>query len=170
MSRSHAAANLPGFTLQRDTTMDLILWRHADAQDGEQDMARPLTSKGRKQAERMAAWLNAHLPKDTRILVSPARRTRETADALGRDYETDKHLVPGAEAAHLLAAAGWPEASGAVLVVGHQPTLGEAASLLLFGETRGLSIKKGGVIWLTNRVRGVMPQTVIKAAMTAEML
>lgn len=150
--------------------MDLILWRHADAQDGEQDMARPLTNKGHKQAERMAAWLNAQLPKDTRILVSPARRTRETADALKRDYKVDKLLVPGAEAAHLLAAAGWPDASGAVLVIGHQPTLGEAASLLLFGETRALSLKKGGLIWLTNRVRGEMPQTVIKAAMTAEML
>jgi len=150
--------------------MDLILWRHADAQDGEQDMARPLTNKGRKQAERMAAWLNEHLPQDTIILASPAKRTRETADALERDYKTDLLLAPGAEAAHLLAAVGWPDASGAVLVVGHQPTLGEAASLLLFGEARGLSIKKGGVLWLTNRVRGEMPQTVIKAAMTAEML
>lgn len=150
--------------------MDLILWRHADAQDGEQDMARPLTSKGRRQAEQMAAWLLGHLPKHTRILVSPAVRTRETADALGRDYEVEANLAPGADAAHLLAAAGWPDASGAVLLVGHQPTLGEAASLLLFGETRGLSMKKGGVIWLTNRVRGTTPQTVIKAAMTAEMV
>jgi phosphohistidine phosphatase len=150
--------------------MDLILWRHADAQDGEQDMARPLTNKGRRQAERMAAWLHAHLPKHTRILASPARRTRETADALGLDYEVEANLAPGAAAAHLLAAAGWPDASGAVLVVGHQPTLGEAASLLLFGEARPLSIKKGGVIWLTNRVRGDAPQTMIKAAMTAEMV
>ena len=150
--------------------MDLILWRHADAQDGTPDLERPLTAKGRKQAERMAAWLNAHLPKDTHILASPARRTRETADALGREYEVDKQLAPGADAAHLLAAVGWPEATGAVLVVGHQPTLGETACLLLFGETRPLSLKKGGVLWLTNRVRGQLPQTTIKAAMTAEML
>lgn len=150
--------------------MDLILWRHADARDGEPDMTRPLTGKGRKQAEQMAIWLNAHLPNDASILASPARRTCETADALGRDYKTNPLLAPGAEAAHLLAAVGWPDASGAVLVVGHQPTLGEAASLLLFGETRPLSLKKGGLIWLTNRVRGEMPKTVIKAAMSAEML
>lgn len=150
--------------------MDLILWRHADAQDGEPDIARPLTSKGHKQASRMAAWLHAHLPPATRILVSPAKRTRETADALALDYEIEANLAPGADAAHLLAAAGWPEAAGAVLIVGHQPTLGEAASLLLFGETRPLSIKKGGVLWLSNRVRGNSPQSVIKAAMTAEML
>lgn len=150
--------------------MDLILWRHAEARDGDPDLARPLTHKGRKQAERMAAWLHAHLPKNTRVLASPARRTRETADALKLKYEVAANLAPGADAAHLLAAAGWPEASGAVLLVGHQPTLGDVASLLLFGETRGLSIKKGGVIWLTNRVRGAVPKTVIKAAMTAEML
>ena len=150
--------------------MDLILWRPADAQDGEPDMARPLTNKGKKQAERMAAWLHGHLPKDTRILVSPARRARETADALELDYTIEANLAPGADAAHLLAAAGWPDASGAVLVVGHQPTLGEAARLLLFGDSHGLSIKKGGVIWLSNRVRGNTPQSVIKAAMTAEML
>ena len=150
--------------------MDLILWRHADAQEGEQDMLRPLTGKGRKQAERMAAWLHAHLPEDTRILTSPARRCLETADALKLKYQVAANLAPGADAALLLAAAGWPEASGAVLVVGHQPTLGEAASLLLFGETRGLSLKKGGVLWLTNRVRGDTPRSVIKAAMTAEML
>ena len=150
--------------------MDLILWRHADAQEGEQDMSRPLTSKGRKQAERMATWLHAHLPKHTRILVSPARRAEETVTALGLAFKVDANLAPGADPAHLLAAVGWPDASGAVLVVGHQPTLGEAASLLLFGETRALSIKKGAVIWLSNRVRGDNPQTTIKAAMTAEML
>lgn len=150
--------------------MDLILWRHADAQDGEPDLSRPLTGKGRKQAERMAAWLNAQMPKDTRILVSPARRARETAEALGRDLVIAPHLAPGADAAHLLAAAGWPDASGTVLLVGHQPTLGETACLLLFGEARPLSLKKGGVLWLTNRVRGDTPQNVIKAAMTAEML
>jgi phosphohistidine phosphatase len=156
--------------MQQDMTMDLILWRHADAQDGEPDVDRPLTNKGRKQAERMAAWLHAHLPKGTRVLVSPSRRTRETAAALELDYAVEANLAPGADAAHLLAAAGWPETAGTVLLVGHQPTLGEVASLLLFGETRSLSIKKGGVIWLTNRVRGDAPQTMIKAAMTAEML
>ena len=150
--------------------MDLILWRHADAQDGVPDLERPLTNKGRRQAERMAVWLNAHLPKGTRILSSPAQRTRETADALGCKYEIEKHMAPDVDAVHLLAAAGWPDATGAVLLVGHQPTLGEAASLLLFGEARSLSMKKGSVLWLTNRVRGDTPQTVIKAAMTAEML
>jgi phosphohistidine phosphatase len=37
--------------------MELILWRHAEAEDGIPDMARELTSKGKKQAKHMAAWL-----------------------------------------------------------------------------------------------------------------
>jgi phosphohistidine phosphatase len=150
--------------------MDLILWRHADAQDGSPDMERALTGKGVDQAQRMAAWLNAHLPKSTRVLSSPAVRAYQTADALERKYETIPQIAPGADAVHVLAAAGWPDAKGCVLVVGHQPTLGEAASLLLFGEARPLSIKKAGLLWLTNRVRGDHPQTLLKCAMTVELL
>jgi phosphohistidine phosphatase len=149
--------------------MDLILWRHADAQDGEVDMARALTAKGGKQALQMAAWLQPRLPKNTRILVSPALRALQTADALALEYEVIANIAPGAAGVEILSAAGWPDASGTVLLVGHQPTLGEAASLLLFGETRALNIKKGGLVWLTNRVRGSQPQTILKAAMTPEM-
>ena len=47
-------ARLSSRLLQGDDTMDLILWRHADAQDGSPDMERALTAKGLKQAELMA--------------------------------------------------------------------------------------------------------------------
>lgn len=150
--------------------MDLILWRHADAQDGSPDLERPLTAKGRSQAKKVAAWLNLHLPAEARVLVSPALRTLQTADALEREYLVVQDLAPGEDATHVLNAAGWPDAKGTVLVVGHQPTLGETASLLLFGQAQGMSIKKGGVVWLTNRVRGELPQTVLKAAITPELL
>lgn len=161
---------LTGFDVTRQDIMDLILWRHADAQDGNPDLDRPLTPKGRAQARKVAAWLNQHMPQEARILVSPALRTLQTADALERAYEVVQGLAPGEDNTHLLAAAGWPDAKGTVLVVGHQPTLGETASLLLFGQALGMSIKKGGVVWLTNRVRGDTPQTVLKAAMTPELL
>ncbi len=149
--------------------MDLILWRHAEAQDGDNDLTRPLTDKGRKQADTMAAWLRARLPERTRFLVSPAVRAKQTADALKLDYEVIDDIAPGAMGASVLSAAGWPDARGCVLLVGHQPTLGEAASLLLFGETRALSLKKGGLLWLTNRVRGSEPQTMLKAAISPEL-
>ncbi len=150
--------------------MDLILWRHADAQDGDNDMMRALTAKGRKQADNMANWLRGRLPEKTRILVSPAVRALQTADALKLDYEVIKNIAPGALGEHALSVAGWPDARGCVLLVGHQPTLGEAASLLLFGETRSMNLKKGGLLWLTNRVRGSQPQTILKAAMSPELV
>jgi phosphohistidine phosphatase len=153
--------------------MDLILWRHADAHDGEIDMTRALTSKGHKQAEKMALWLHSRLPEKTRVLVSPAVRAIQTADALKMEYEIIANIAPGALGVQILSAAGWPDAKGTVLVVGHQPTLGEAASSLLFDNTRdeiqAMSIKKGGLLWLSNRVRGNQPQTILKLAMTPEL-
>lgn len=150
--------------------MDLILWRHADARDGTPDLERPLTDKGLRQARVVAAWLNQQLPKDALVLVSPAVRTRQTADALDRKYKVVADLAPGGEAAHILAAAGWPQRKGAVLVVGHQPALGETASLLLWGEARPMNMKKGGLVWLTNRVRAEKAQVLLKAAITPEMI
>ena len=134
--------------------MDLILWRHAEAEPGEPDLGRRLTAKGLKQAERMGAWLDRHLPDTTRILVSPADRAQQTALALKRKFKTVDELGPGASVASVLAAVGWPDAREPVLVVGHQPTLGEVAAFLLSGEEASWSMRKGAVWWLTNRDRG----------------
>lgn len=150
--------------------MDLILWRHADAEDGANDMKRELTAKGRKQAVAVGGWLDAHLAKDTRILVSPAARAQQTAAGLGRRFETVEVIRPGGDAADLMHAVGWPETAGTVLVVGHQPTLGLVAAMLLFGEERPFTLKKGGLVWLTNRTRRGDQQVVLKAAMTPELV
>lgn len=150
--------------------MDLILWRHAEAADGSPDHSRILTVKGEKQARQMAAWLKKRLPEDTRILASPATRTLQTVMALTNHYETTAEVGIGASAANLLAAVGWPDAGGTVLVVGHQPTLGQVAALLLSGAEQECSIKKGAVWWLSNRVRRDETQTVLRCVMAAEML
>lgn len=132
--------------------MDLILWRHAEAEDGMPDSARELTKRGRKQAAQIAAWLKERLPAGCTILVSPSRRTQQTADALGLPYESTKKVGTGAAPQDILAAAGWPnhEDEGAVLVVGHQPTLGGAAALILCGEDAGWTIKKGALWWFSS--------------------
>ncbi|MGE5027088.1 MAG: SixA phosphatase family protein [Betaproteobacteria bacterium] len=150
--------------------MDLILWRHAEAEDGIPDAERKLTGKGEKQAAKMAAWLNAHLPEGARVLVSPAERTRQTAAALGRDCIIAKEVGPGASVAALLGAAGWPDAKGAVVVVGHQPALGQAAAYLLGNAQESWSVKKGGVWWFTNRARQDETQIILKAVMSPEFL
>ena len=157
--------------LDGESTMDLILWRHAEAEDGFPDANRALTKRGFKQAEHMAAWLDKRLPKDVEILVSPATRTQQTAQALGRPFKTSTHVGTGADAAHLLAAAEWPDgAKRSVLVVGHQPTLGHVASLLLCGSEANWSIKKGAIWWLSSRVRADESQVVLRAMLTPELL
>lgn len=135
--------------------MDLLLWRHADAAPGIPDLARPLTRKGEKQARRVAQWINTHLPDSARILVSPALRAQQTAQPLieigGRKWRTVEALAPGASAGDVLRAAEWPVARNPVLVVGHQPTLGEVASLLLAASEQPWSVRKGALWWLSSQ-------------------
>lgn len=135
--------------------MELILWRHAEAEDGMPDMKRRLTPKGEKQAEKMAAFLRPLLPQRTRILVSPAVRTQQTVHALTKHFDTEPGIGPGSDAQAVLNAAGWPEGKGCVLIVGHQPYLGEIAAQLLSGSADSFSVKKGAVWWLDGRDGGV---------------
>jgi phosphohistidine phosphatase len=133
-------------------------------------MKRRLTQRGEKQARDMAKWIRAHQPKDLRIIVSPAVRTQQTAEALKLPFETHRKIGPEACVSELVAASGWPAASGSVLIVGHQPSLGRMASLLLAGSESEWTIKKGALWWLSNRVRRGETQTVLRAVMPAELL
>lgn len=150
--------------------MDLILWRHADAMEGPDDLKRPLTARGEKQARQMAGWLRQYGPSSLRLVVSPALRTRQTAKALELPFEINRQLAPNASASDLLAASGWPDARGAVVLVGHQPALGQLAALLLAGEEAPWTIKKGALWWFSNRVRAGEAQTVLRAAIGPELL
>ncbi len=153
--------------------MDLVLWRHAEAQDwveGCDDMARSLTSRGEKQAARVANWLDRQLPEGTRILVSPARRCEQTALVLGRKYKIKAELAPGCSVAQLLELAQWPDAKGTVLVVGHQPTLGQTIAGLIGLTASECAVKKGAVWWLRNRERAALAQTVVVTVQSPEVL
>lgn len=147
--------------------MDLILWRHADAESGVPDEERKLTAKGEKQAERMAAWLKDNLPKDTVVLASPARRARDTAEALTKKFDTIREVGTSANAQAVLKAAGWPRGERTVVVVGHQPTLGQAAALALTGKSADWSIKKGAVWWLVARSPN---EVVVRAVIAPDIL
>ncbi|HEX8741448.1 MAG TPA: phosphohistidine phosphatase SixA [Casimicrobiaceae bacterium] len=148
--------------------MDLILWRHCDAEPGEPDAARRLTSKGVRQAQRMGEWLDRHLPAACRVLVSPAERCQQTAQALNRRFVTVPDLAPGAGAAAVLAAAGWPDAREAVLVVAHQPTLGEVAATLVAGREAFWAVKKGAVWWLATRAQESGAAVVVRAVVAPD--
>jgi phosphohistidine phosphatase len=158
--------------------MDLILWRHAEAEDlgpDGDDLSRRLTPKGERQAERMADWLNRRLAATTRILVSPAKRTQQTAKALDRSFKTVAALAPGASVDDVLAVARWPDAPEAVLVVGHQPVLGHVVARLVGGidaEAAGREwpVRKAAVVWLRQRDRDDSGQVVIQAVQGPDFL
>jgi phosphohistidine phosphatase len=148
--------------------MDLILWRHAEAhpiREGQSDLDRRLTANGERQARRMATWLHQHLPATTKMLVSPAARTVATADALERRYRIEPLLAPESGPDALLQAVQWPDAVAPVLVVGHQPALGQVVARLLAGVDAPWSVKKSGVWWLRSRVRDGVRQTVLHAVL-----
>ncbi|MCZ2406401.1 MAG: phosphohistidine phosphatase SixA [Burkholderiales bacterium] len=153
--------------------MDLILWRHAEAHpgaEGQDDLARTLTPRGEKQAARMSAWLEKQLPDGLRVLCSPARRAEQTAQALGRKFKLRAELLPHGQPAELLELVQWPRARGAVLVVGHQPLLGQTAAQLLGMDPAGCSIRKGAVWWLRQRQRMDQSQTVLLTVMAPDFL
>jgi phosphohistidine phosphatase len=150
--------------------MELILWRHAEAEDGVPDGERELTKKGHKQAAAMAAWLKERLPKRARILASPAKRAQQTAAALEARFTTVREIGVGASAAEVVEAAGWPDAGGTVIVVGHQPTLGRVAALLATGAEADWPIKKGAVWWFARRVRDGGAQVVLRAVIAPDLV
>ena len=153
--------------------MHLILWRHAEAEDvAASDLARQLTTRGRKQAQNVAKWLRARLPDDALILASPAARTIQTAEALTDQYRVVRELAPNAAVDDILAAAGWPGGlAPTVVIVGHQPVLGEIAAQLVSGglDARGWALKKGALVWIASRERNGGDQAVLHAAITPDL-
>ena len=132
--------------------MDLLLWRHAHARDanpGEPDWQRPLTAKGRRQAEKMGDWLRRYLPANTLVLCSPAVRALETVHALRQPFQLCDAIAPEGNVTDLLHASQWPESPVPVLMVGHQPTLSQAVRELLgLTQASPLAFRKGAVWWL----------------------
>jgi len=157
--------------------MDLILWRHAEAEvarDGQDDLSRELTPKGERQALKMGLWLDRHLPDGTRVLASPARRTDQTAHALGRRYKLREELLPHAQVEDVLGLIKWdaqsgPTTKGSLLVVGHQPYLGQLVSRLLGMKEPETAFRKGAVWWLRTRQREGRCQTVLMTVVCPEL-
>jgi phosphohistidine phosphatase len=151
--------------------MELILWRHADAEDAgpKGDAARELTRKGHKQAERMAGWLRPRLEGRWLVLSSPAMRAVQTVEPLGLDYEIRPGLDTSSGARDVLREAGWPD-GGRVIVVGHQPTLGEVAATLLGGARGEVAVRKGAIWWFATRGRAGQQEAVLRLVMNPDML
>lgn len=151
--------------------MDLILWRHAEAEDprdGLDDAERVLTNRGEKQAARVGAWLDRQLPDGARVISSPARRCEQTAVALGRKFKARPELAKDATVESLLQAAQWPVARQPVVVVGHQPVIGEAIAYLLGIGGGSCAVRKGAAWWLRTRERAGDAQCVVVAVQSPD--
>ncbi|KGD43209.1 SixA phosphatase family protein [Burkholderia pseudomallei] len=131
----------------------------------------PVDRAGRKDAQTVAKWLRARIERHATVLASPAARTVQTAEALTDHYRTANELAPGCDVGDVLAAAGWPDGiAPTVVVVGHQPTLGSVAAHLLAGSPESWSVKKGGLLWLSSRTREGNGQTVLRAAISPDLV
>jgi phosphohistidine phosphatase len=117
----------------------------------------------------MAAWLRPRLPEDTRVLVSPAVRTQQTARALTEHFQTLPDIATGADVSIILAAIDWTSSTN-LLLVGHQPWLGRLASLLIAGAEMEWSVNKAAVWWLCRRMREDEAQTVLRAVVNPDLV
>jgi phosphohistidine phosphatase len=151
-------------------TIELLLWRHADAEDGIPDAGRALTKKGLKQAKQVAVWLKPRLPRNCLILASPAKRAQQTAAALDLPYTTEPRVGLHADVADLIAATNWPRHPGTVIVVGHQPTLGQLAAWLLSGNRADWTIKKGALWWFSGGAGHGDAQAMLRAVVSPDLL
>ena len=150
--------------------MDMILWRHAEAENTTPDEGRVLTTRGRRQARAVAKWLREHVKGKVRVVASTALRAQQTAQALMNDFDVSSDIAVGASPQDVLNLVGWPNGEGTIIVVGHQPTLGQVASLLLTGKEADGQIKKGAIWWFRTRGEGMEIETLLHAVISPELL
>jgi phosphohistidine phosphatase len=93
----------------------------------------------------------------------------QTAEALGRKFKVHADLGIAGSAERLLELVNWPHAREPVLVVGHQPVLGQVAALVLSGAAEDWRIRKACSWWLARRDREDGSEVYIKAVMSPEL-
>ena len=152
---------------------EIIFWRHAEAHDADadhDDLSRKLTVKGQRQAERVAFWLDRNLPQQCKVFASEARRAQQTARCLPRKYKTLAELNPDVKPQDVLAAVGWGVQAEPIVVIGHQPWMGECIHWLLMDAMAPMAVRKGAVWWLQSRARGESGDVIIRAVITPELM
>lgn len=160
-------------------SINLFLWRHAEAEDSFPDIARPLTSKGHRDAARVARAIARQLDANTRVVISPSLRTRETAEPLvtraSLQPEVDPRLAPGARLGDVLdalesAIASCNGDSPSLVMVGHQPWVGQVARRLLTNDSGDWSVKKASAWWLVRRSRDGSTEWTLRSVLDAELV
>ena len=121
---------------------ELILLRHAHAEHataGQADIDRPLSAEGLAEAEAAGRWLEERNMAPDRVLCSPARRTRETLEAvlgvIGYVEQRIQEEIYEAEPGALIALADNSPGVERLMLVGHNPGLELLTALLYSGRT-----------------------------------
>jgi phosphohistidine phosphatase len=140
--------------------MDLYLMRHGIAVPGgspgiASDEDRPLSPKGIKRMRKAARGLSTLEIAFDQVFTSPLLRARQTAEIVAEILELKEQpeelpeLAPGNSIEKLLSSLSTHRDRKRLLLVGHQPFLGEAASYLLTGgKGIRMDLRKGGLCHL----------------------
>jgi phosphohistidine phosphatase len=121
--------------------MEIWLLRHAAAEESSEsgkDADRALTSEGEKRARAVARGLASLEPEIERLLTSPYRRARQTAEPAARELGLERALresralEPGRDPQEILDEIR--EEDSGVLLVGHEPHLGALLGRLVAGR------------------------------------
>ncbi len=134
--------------------MLLYLVQHAEAKSKEEDPARDLTEKGRRDTERVARYLKRLNVPVSRIFHSGKTRAQSTAEILAAQVQSSAGIADAPGLAPLDDPAIWAERVASLeedtLLVGHLPHLGKLAALLLSGDKEKslVNFQMGGVVCL----------------------
>ncbi|MBP6115020.1 MAG: histidine phosphatase family protein [Neisseriaceae bacterium] len=153
--------------------MEIILWRHAQADDAAVDEARRLTEVGHAQAQQMAAWLSQRLGSDYQVWCSEARRSQETAAHLHPRPLPMRSLNPDAGYQDILNLIQRQPLDAALVLVGHQPWLGHLCHCLLNRTATSTALypaSKGAIWWFSIDAMEPQPHSRLKAMLSPDLV
>ena len=159
--------------------INLFIWRHAEAEDLSPDLARPLTAKGQKDAARVAKALAKKLDEKSCIVCSPSVRTKQTVEPLvariSLEVTIDQRLAPGADVDDVLdvlehTITTCNDDGPTIVLVGHQPWVGQLARRLLTDSRGDLSVKKAAAWWLVRRSRDGSTEWTLRAVLDPDLV
>jgi phosphohistidine phosphatase len=139
----------------------ILLMRHAKAEaqaPGQNDFDRPLSTRGREDAERMGKTLVKLDAVPDAFVASPAVRAKETAEAVARamrfggTIRLDRALYFASADAWIAALRALPAAAGSALVVAHSPGIAETAALLCGASPGAFDVPTAGLIALDDPI------------------
>ena len=130
--------------------MHLYILRHADADtEAATDSARTLSEKGEEQALKVAQFCRAHGIQPGVIFASPLIRAQQTAKPVAKELRvevtTARWLACGAKPDGILAELAAVENVPAVMLVGHEPDLGNLIAHLLGAERGSIHVRKASL-------------------------